>query len=271
MTNIRFSTFLFSLLFAALLTLHQPTFGQTPQGLSVKTDSELFTTGDTITISGNAGSNDAGPLAEIVIWNPEGALYRSSKVQVAPDGSFVYETIAGGRQGVNGTYQVVLLYNRQQTSTAFNFASSGTRLEVIVDDKSYYVLAHSASDRTSWLGITAHPESKSLAIRVDTAGPDTLKLELDKSLIDTNSNCFVVHVDNQIVDARCAGIDEQTRLLSLRVPAGADELGITGSFLVPEFTPLNMLILLAGAFGSIMIGNRVLQFRNNRCSQGQPA
>jgi hypothetical protein len=265
MKSLRFSLIIIFSFFSLAVPsfLHLPAFAQTTQQEPhVQTHSDEYTTGDGITISGNTGGSGGEPRAQLQILNPDGDVYKSALVQVAPDGSFVHNTIVGGKQGINGTYHVVITYDERQAETTFEFATSGTLLDVTVDGESYHVRARALSDHASWEGISVDPESKSLVIEVEATEPDTAKIELDRSLIDTISNCYIVHINDQPVESSCMPIDGQTILLTLQLPTGSNEVRITGSYVVPEFGILTAAVIMAIAtVGIIVASSRYQKFR----------
>jgi hypothetical protein len=231
-------------------------FAQTSQ-LTVMTDSPNYETGDTVTISGDVGTVREDQQLLIQVWNPNGVLYRADPVQVSPDGSYSYEMKVGGRIGISGEYRVVVDYDQTRSETTFDFTSTESAdAEVVIDGQSHTFRIRGGGGLPSWFkGAHALPESNSLVIELDTFKEETLELELDNSLIATDEDCFVTHVDGEEVESQCTQIDADTTLLQVTIPPGASELAITGSFLAPEFGPV-LAIILASTIAAIIVVSR---------------
>lgn len=216
-------------------------FAQTPS-LTVGTDASSYTTGDTITISGNAGQSTGQPLL-VQVFNPNGAGYRFDHVEVADDGSYSYEMVVGGDLAPEGTYKVVVTYNDQSAETEFEFSPAAAESEVTIDDQTYKI-RHRRGEVPTWVGpVTANTDNNSLIIQVNNNQTETLELELDKSLIDTEAECFTVMIDGADVQAECSDIDDDTMLLTVEVPPSSSEVEIIGSFLIPEFGTVAAVVL----------------------------
>jgi hypothetical protein len=260
MNGLRFAVLL-SLVVGALSTPLVSAFAQSSQSLTVRTDASAYRIGDTITISGTVGLVKPDQPLLVQVWNPNGILSRTDPVEVSPDGSYVYELKVGGKIGVEGGYRVVVTYDKIQSETTFNFSPEPASVNVIIDGKSYSIRTR-GGHIPDWLKeVSADPDDKSLVINLNTTMTETLELELDNSLIDTEDQCFVVHIDGEEVEAECTPVDEDTKLLSVQIPAGAKELRITGSFLIPEFGALAAMILALSVASLIIVFRRNTIFR----------
>lgn len=229
-------------------------FAQTPSGLTVETDAASYTTGETITVSGDAGVNTGQPLL-IQVFNPNGAAYRFDQVVVQDDGSYSYEMVVGGNLGVTGAYRVVVTYNDESAETEFDFTAAAAGSEVTIDGTTY-TIRHRGGGVPSWVGaVTADTDAKSLTIAVNNTEDETLELELDSSLIDTEAECFTVMIDGVEAEAECSDIDDDTVLLTVLVPGGSSEVEIIGSFLIPEFGVIAVAVL-AGVVAMTIVATR---------------
>lgn len=232
------------------------------QSITVSTDSQDYESGDTIIISGDVGIVKANQAILIQVWNPNGVLYRADLVNdISSDGSYTYDLKVGGKIGISGMYRVVATYDQRQGETTFAFTATEAVTNVTIDGKQYPIRVRGGGGLPSWFrGVSAEPDTKSLVIDLDTTQAEVLEIELDNSLIDTESECFIVHIDGQEVEAQCTPVDQDTTLLTVSIPAGADELKITGSFLVPEFSMIAIILVLSLA--AIVIASRYSKFGN---------
>ena len=249
---------LFAIPMVAVLLLLSQAFAQT-SALTVETDAASYTTGEPIIISGDAGENTGQPLL-VQVFNPNGDAYRFDQVEVADDGSYSYEMVVGGNLGVTGTYSVIVTYNDERAETEFDFTAEGeepeaTGSEVTIDGTTY-TIPHSGGSVPAWVGaVTADTDAMSLTMAVNNTEDETLELELDRSLIDTEAECFTVMIDGAEAEAECSPIDDDTVLLTVQVPAGASEVEIIGSFLIPEFGAIAVAVL-AGVVAMTIVATR---------------
>jgi len=252
---------LFAIPTMAVLLLSSYAFAQT--GLTVETDAASYATGETVTISGEVGQvTDTHVVLQV--YNPNGDAYRFDLVEVADDGSYSYEMVVGGNLGVSGTYSVEVTYNEQSAETEFDFAAgeepAATGSEVVIDGTTY-TIPHAGGSVPSWVGeVTADTDAMSLTFEVSNTEAETLELELDRSLIDTDAECFTVMVDGAEAEAECSDIDDDTVLLTVQVPAGSSEVEIIGSFLIPEFGTIAAVILAAVVAMTIVATRRQALF-----------
>lgn len=228
----------------AVMLLYSIAFGQMSE-LNVQTDAPNYGTGDLITVSGDVGGTVTGQPLLIQVFNPNGAAYRFDQIDVSSDGSYAYEFRVGGNLGVTGTYNVVVTYSGLSAETTFEFAAVVADSEVTIDGKTYKIRHHSGS-RPSWVGnVDANTDNNSLIFALSNTEDETLEVELDKALIDTQEDCFIVLIDGVAADAQCTTLDDETTLLTVSVPAGSKILEIVGSFLIPEFGTIALVVLAA--------------------------
>jgi len=235
----------------ALLALLLPSYAFAQTSLTVETDAASYSAGETVTISGEVGEVTADQLV-LQVYNPDNDPYRFDLVEVESDGSYSYDMPLGGPLGVSGTYSVVVTYEGESAETEFDFAASEEPetpegSEVTIDGQTYTIRHRGGGGGApSWVGdVTADTEAMSLTFEVNNTEAETLEIELDRSLIDTEAECFTVMVDGAEAEAECSEIDDETVLLTVEVPAGASEVEIVGSYLVPEFGTIAAIVLAA--------------------------
>lgn len=212
---------------------------------SVAVDAESYSTGETITVTGNVGGNVTGQPLIIQVFNPGGDAYRFDHVLVATDGSYTYKFKVGGPLGTAGTYRVVANYNDESAETAFEFASVGDSSEVTVEGKTYEIRHHSGGV-PAWVGnVTANTESKTLAFELGNTEDEVLQVELDSVLLYTDAECFTVLIDGSEAGTSCEALGDHTTMLTVPVPAGSQSLEIVGTSIAPEFGTVALAVLAA--------------------------
>ena len=248
----------------ALLALLLPSYAFAQTNLTVETDAASYSAGETVTISGEVGEVTAEQLV-LQVYNPNDEPYRFDLVEVESDGSYSYDMPLGGPLGVSGTYSVVVTYEGESAETEFDFAASEEPetpegSEVTIDGETY-VIPHAGGSVPDWVGdVTADAEAMSLTFAVSNTEDESLEIELDRSLIDTEAECFTVMVDGAEAEAECSEIDDDTVLLTVPVPAGSSEVEIVGTFLVPEFGTIAAIVLAAVVAMTIVATKRQTLF-----------
>jgi hypothetical protein len=229
-------------------------FAQTSE-LGVEIDDKIYRTGDTITATGSIGGNVTGEPLVIQIFNPGGDAYRFDHVIVAADGSYTYKFKVGGPLGIDGAYRVVANYNDESTETAFDFTATGDSSGVTIEGESYEI-RHHRGGVPAWVGdVTANTESKSLAFELGNTEDEVFQVELDSVLIDTDAECFTVLIDGSAAGTSCEGLDDDTVMLTVPVPAGSQSLEIVGTSIAPEFGAV-ALAVLAGMVTLTIVATR---------------
>jgi uncharacterized protein YfaS (alpha-2-macroglobulin family) len=135
-----------------------PVYGQADQ-LSVNLDSDTYTFGETITVTGflNATTVDQPLLIQVV--DPDGNVDRIDQVTVAADGEYRYAFRAGGVMSTFGTYTVIVSYKgtiTAETSFVFDFPrTAGGMYNLIIDGQAYRIEYLLTDSGNRLLNITA--------------------------------------------------------------------------------------------------------------------
>jgi hypothetical protein len=191
------------------------------------------------------------------VINPNGAIYLTASVGRSFFGDFEYQFKIGGKFAIGGIYQVVLRSGGTvQGSTTFEFVPEGwVAEEFMIDGKPYYIRIM-ADAHPDWLQeISPDYESRSLTLRLANVQSQTLRMELDHSVIATDpGKCFVVEADGNPVDVTCSRVDHDTTMITLTIPSQAEELQILGTSLVPEFEIFIVPIAVIFAISAMIIG-----------------
>lgn len=99
------------LLAIILVTIPSVAFAQSPVQITILTDKQSYTTGDTISISGTISSLGTSTSAVLQVYNPFNVLVQIGTIPVASDGSFHYIVKTEGQSWSNdGLYQIRILY-----------------------------------------------------------------------------------------------------------------------------------------------------------------
>jgi predicted secreted protein with PEFG-CTERM motif len=107
------------------------------------------------------------------------------------------------------------------------------------------------------ISITPDVNANSLIIAIDATNDGLLTITLPRELIDAKLNgqddVFFVLVDGEEVDAKEISTTSTDRTLEIPFYAGAEEIEIIGTHVVPEFGAIAALILAVAIISIIAI------------------
>jgi plastocyanin len=107
--------------------------GEEQQPLTVTTDRESYSTGDTIIITGTVAERQPGARASITVIDPRNEIVWRESVMVTTNNTYQLEIEAGEPQyptsqhaiDTSGTYLVTASYRAERAETTFEFTSEG--------------------------------------------------------------------------------------------------------------------------------------------------
>ena len=241
-----------------------PAFGQIQSPIVVMTDKPSYSDGETIIVTGEVRDLYSGTPVSLIVKN-DNAIVALAQLTVGADKKFSTEITAGGTMKTAGSYTVEVTYGTQNrvATTSFEFGGSTPSTDdgSGVTDKT--VSVQGSSDLIGYeitggklLGIMPDVEANSLIISIDATSDGSLTLTIPRSVLDATMNgeddAFFVLIDGEEVD-----FEETTsstdRILTIAFPAGAEEIEIIGTFVVPEFGTIAAMILAVAIISIIAV------------------
>ena len=242
--------------------------------LVITINKESYAAGETITVTGSVLSAEAGPIT-IVIFSPNGNLASIAQVTADSENNFSEDiaTSIGGVWKENGVY--VLKANHYYGDAELQFEYGGLMQAELgpstdVEDANDFELSSADTledystitieDNNLFYKITGgkilkvipDTDSVSLIIQIETFSDGDLLITLPKTVIDTSEGDFFVLVDGE----ETVFYDEQTSdSWTLRIPFynGSEEIEIIGTFVIPEFGTIVIMIFVVGIISMIAI------------------
>jgi len=241
-------------------------FAQSNQVLTVMTEKESYAAGEPVEILGLVDITLEGTQAIIQIMSPIGNMVRAEQIDVDSDGSFstTVATSIGGVWKESGTYTVKVSYGGNSVQTEFEYGgmmSAGvqTTPEFAMEEDEDTSQTITIEDNVlnyeltcaEILGMTPDTEMKSMIISIKTDCDGELTITLPKEVIDTDENGFFVLVDGDETNHNELSVGE---FWTLTIPFsyGSEEIEIIGTFVIPEFGTIAVLVLVV-AISSIFI------------------
>jgi predicted secreted protein with PEFG-CTERM motif len=245
-----------------------PAFGQS--SVVVTTDKASYSEGETILVTGEVAQLLGGYALSLTVIAPNGNLVSIDQLTVGADKKFSTSLAAGGAlMKIEGTYTVTVQYGDNKNNvggTTFEFGGSTVTPPSEVEESTVTdttVSVSGSSDLIGYtitggklLGIVTDFDANSLIISIQADEDGSLTLTIPRSVLDATINGedddFFVLVDGEEVD-----FDETTtstdRILTIAFPAGAEEIEIIGTFVVPEFGTIAVMILAVAIISIIAI------------------
>jgi len=264
-----FSVFALSAILIASIGM-SPVFGQIVEPVVVTTDKAAYGEGDTIMVSGEVKELLSGFPVTLQVISANGNLVTIQQLDVGLDKKFNYELTAGGPLWkAEGTYLIKVLYGTESRTAEATFefggppttdpstppTPSGPSIEVPGTE---FSIGYSITGG-SILSITPDVDANSLIIGISTTGDGEVTITLPRGLIDAKiggeDDDFFVLVDGEEVD-----FEETTtstdRTLTIQFPAGAEEIEIIGTMVIPEFGTIAVLILAVAIISIVVVSAR---------------
>jgi len=245
-----------------------PAFGQ--NSIVITTDKASYSEGETILVTGQVSQLLGGYALSLTVIAPNGNLVSIAQLTVGADQKFSTSLAAGGAlMKIEGTYTITVQYGdnkNNSATTSFEFGGSTTTPSEVVEESKVTdttVSVSGSSDLIGYvitggklLGIVTDFDANSLIVSIDATDDGSLTLTIPRSVLDAIINGedddFFVLIDGEEVD-----FDETTtstdRTLTIAFPAGAEEIEIIGTFVIPEFGTIAAMILAVAIISIIAI------------------
>ena len=257
--------FVLSIVVVALFFSTMTVFAQS-QTVFVQTSQNAYEEGETIVISGNVTSIIAGAEVSITMFH-EGNLVDIAQIGVAQDGNFATTFKSGGPLWQkDGKYIVRALYGTTTIETSFEFFTKGALQETTdsfeVDAGSYGTFDVDYTVRGATVK-DMRVDSVALAILVilETENDGVITLELPRESIDAKKmndqdDDFIILIDGAEVSYTDISKNSESRTISIDFEEGDSDIEIIGTFVVPEFGNIVMIILVIGIISTILVSRK---------------
>ncbi|KER06384.1 MG2 domain protein [Marine Group I thaumarchaeote SCGC AAA799-E16] len=247
-----------------------PAFGQIQNTIVVTTDKTAYSEGEIIMVTGEVRDLYSGTPVSLIVKAPNGNMVSIAQLTVGADKKFSTEITAGGSlMRAEGTYTITVQYGNDNRSATTSFEFGGSTVEKPTDSMTSEVTDTTVSIEGSTdligyeitgaklLGIMPDVDANSLIISIDAMDDGSITLTIPRSVLDATfpdgaDDDFFVLVDGEEVD-----FDETKsstdRTLTITFPAGAEEIEIIGTFVVPEFGTIAAMILAVAIISIIAV------------------
>jgi len=245
--------------------------------ISVNTNDTTYDEGDPIIISGKIGTIIGETPVTMQLFK-DGNMVEIAQIIVSTDGNYSYSVIAEGSLWQNsGEYVVKVTYGEGNVAeTSFLYIPNSEILETndIFDvaagssgtfDLPYYIRGGTLSD------ISIDENIFGLIVQIDTSDNGKIVLDLPRKYIDAEKQngkdeVFIILVEKQNGEIVETTYDEETshseiRKISIDFEEGDSKIQIIGTYVIPEFGTIVMIILIIGIMSSVLLTRNRFQFK----------
>ena len=252
--------------------------------LDVTTDKEAYNPGETITVSGNVHPQIPGTDVILRIISPQATnIIQVEQLEVDSDGNFSgnIETDFGGAWKNSGTYVINVFYWKDvRVDIQFDYGMTSVGMqetmpvpESIQNEEgiqsseivgveildSFLVIdginVNYTITNAKIISITPDLDAKSLIIKISTTDDGELVITLPKDVIDTDEEGFFVLVDGEET-AYIEELHDNSRTLTIPFYYGSEEIEVIGTFVIPEFGLIGVLVLAISIIAIIAVTSK---------------
>jgi predicted secreted protein with PEFG-CTERM motif len=240
--------------------------------ISVQTNEDNYTEGDTILISGKTVTIIRDTQVTLQLFQG-GNLIEIAQIKVSQDGNYVHTIIAQGQLWKNqGSYIVKATYGESNSSeTQFDYTPESKIIEIVEDfevdagnsgtfDIKYTIRGGIVEN------IKIEPENLGLVVKINSSHDGKIILELPREFIDAEKQNgkdeeFIILINNSQTTYEEIQSDSTARIIEINFEKGDSEIQIIGTHVIPEFGTIVMIILTIGILASILLTKNKFQIK----------
>ena len=240
--------------------------------LSVNLDSENYSEGDIILVSGNVLTIIGNTQVSLQLFS-QGNLVDVDQIEVGQDGNYFSRIKAEGPLWQNpGEYTIKVVYGEANIAeTSFNYLPKSDVMEttdmfeVDVGDSGTFDINYSITGGTLE-AIEIQPTILGLTLTIDSPDQGFIVLDLPRQFIDAEKQNgkdeqFIILIDNIQTPYIESQIFSDVRTITINFEEGDSEIQIIGTFVVPEFGTIVMIILTVGIMASVLLTKNRFQIK----------
>ena len=240
--------------------------------ISVQTDDNHYDEGDTIVISGQVNTVIFGTPATLQLFS-EGNLVEIAQITIAEDGSYSHTVIAEGPLWKKaGDYVIRVSYgegNIAESNFSYSPKSTGkettTNFEVDAGSNGTFDVKYTIKGATI-KDIVVDSDIFALIVQIESTDEGTITLELPREFIgaekqDGKDDTFIILIDGIEVPYQESLVHPDSRVITINFEEGDSDIEIIGTYVVPEFGTIVMMILIVGIITVILATRNKFQIK----------
>ena len=225
--------------------------------ISVQTDDNNYDEGDTILISGKISTIVGSTPVTLQLFS-QGNLVDIAQITVAQDGSYSHTIIAEGPLWKKeGNYTVRVLYgDGNSAESQFDYSPSsssiGTTTNFEVDAGSHGTFDVKYTIKGGTIkNMIVDSNIFALIVQIDTIDDGAITLELPREFIDAvkqdgKDETFIILIDGMEASYEEPTTTSEFRTITINFEQEDSDIEIIGTYAIPEFSSIVMMILIVG-------------------------
>jgi len=240
--------------------------------VNVQTDDNNYDEGDIVVVSGSV-TTVIGKTPVTLQLFVEGNLVEIAQITVAQDGTYSYTIIAEGPLWKKiGDYVVKVTYgegNIAETEFSFTPKSESIETTTIFEvnaggygtfDVEYTIKGGTIKD------IIVDPDIFAIIVQIESTDEGTISLDLPREYIgaekqDGKDDTFIILIDGIEVAYQESLVHSDSRVITINFEEGDSDIEIIGTYVIPEFGTIAMMILIAGIMTVILASRNKFQIK----------
>ena len=237
--------------------------------ISIETDSDTYDHSSIITVTGQIANVDPNYLViALKVLSPNGNIAGIAQPEVNSDGSFVgtFNT-SGYAWKNNGTYQITATYLgidatisieiKDTVGTGMTAEAAATATASIAETEAASIyefpvgqIAYDITCSATSPSFIGNGDDSTLDIYIDATDDGVLTIALDESIIKPfDDGTFFVLVNNEEVQ----DFVQEGNKLTIPCKVGDEKISIVGSWAIPEFGTIAVMILVVAIVSIIIV------------------
>jgi len=236
--------------------------------ISIETDSDVYDHSSIITVTGQIANVDPNYLAvALKVLSPNGNIAGVAQPGVNNDGSFMGTFNTSGYSWKNnGTYQIIATYQKIDTTISIEIkdaietgmtaeTAAATAPIAETEAASFYEfpegqIAYDITCSTTSPSFIGNGDDSTLDIYIDATDDGVLTISLDESIIKPfEDGTFFVLVNNE----ETQDFVQEGNKLTIPCNVGDEKISIVGSWAIPEFGTIAVMILVVAIVSIIIV------------------
>jgi len=258
----------------ALLIISTGTVFAQQSLISVQTDDNNYDEGDTVVISGKVSTAIPGVDVVLQLFT-EGNMVAIAQITVAQDGTYSHTILAEGPLWKkSGTYLVRATYEIGKVTiaeTEFSYTPKSELIETTTNfevdagsygtfDVEYTIKGGTVKD------MLVDSDNFAVIVLIDSTDEGTITLDLPREFIgaekqDGKDDTFIILIDGIEVRPQQDLGNPNSRVITINFEEGDSDIEIIGTYVIPEFGTIAMMILIAGIMTVILASRNKFQIK----------
>jgi len=242
--------------------------------ITVQTDDKNYDEGDTIVISGKVNTAIKGVNVVLQLFT-EGNMIEIAQITVAQDGTYSHTVLAEGPLWKkSGTYVVRSSYEVGGGTIAETEFSYVPKSDIIETKENFEVNAGSKGTfdveytikGSIVKDIIINSNNFSLEVEIETTDDGSITLDLPREFIgaekqDGKDDIFIILIDGIDVAYEESVVLSESRKITVNFEEGDSKIEIIGTYVIPEFGTMVMIVLIVGIMTIIISARNKFQIK----------